>query len=149
MKHDEQISILLKAIRGVVADDELTKAEREDVLRETYRGRRTAYRARWSKRHCGRSNRAPDGLRFSRLGTVRLALAILQGKAAALRKAQPDTRQIAGDQSPLPTPRMPKSRRSSVRQPARNSRNRRPPHTQATICKRTLPSPSATTRFTP
>ena len=35
MKH-EQVAILLSAVRGVLADDELTKAEREDVLRETF-----------------------------------------------------------------------------------------------------------------
>ena len=35
MKH-EQVSIFFKAVRGVLADDELTKAEREDVLRETF-----------------------------------------------------------------------------------------------------------------
>ena len=29
MKH-EQVAILLKAVRGVIADDELTKSEREE-----------------------------------------------------------------------------------------------------------------------
>ena len=43
MKHDEQISILLKAIRGVLADDELTKAERGDVVARDVRGLRRAH----------------------------------------------------------------------------------------------------------
>ena len=32
MKRDEQISILLKAVRGVLADDDLTKSERGEVV---------------------------------------------------------------------------------------------------------------------
>ena len=34
MKRDEQVSILLKAVRGVLADDELTKSERGEVAAE-------------------------------------------------------------------------------------------------------------------
>ena len=55
MKH-EQVSILLKAVRGVLADDELTRAEREDVLRETfddYADRTGARRSEGHRQHSG------------------------------------------------------------------------------------------------
>ena len=48
---DEQVGILLKAVRGVLADDELTKAEREDVLRETFDDYATSHRAGRSEGH--------------------------------------------------------------------------------------------------
>ena len=92
MKH-EQVSILLKAVRGVLADDELTKAEREDVLRETFDD------------YAGRTGR--DGLRdIASIPAARtaaldepdltkadtrhaLAMAVLEGKAEVLRKVNP------------------------------------------------------------
>ena len=89
MKH-EQVAILLKAVRGVLADDELTRAEREDVLRETF----DDYADR-----TGRSGLAdiadvptarPPAAVLKAGNCQELALAILQGKAAALRKAQPN-----------------------------------------------------------
>ena len=89
MKH-EQVGILLKALHGVYADEDLTKSERGEVIAEVLGD----YRAR-----CGR-----DGLKDIAVVPIarppaavlkagdcqELALAILQGKAAALRKAQPN-----------------------------------------------------------
>ena len=88
MKH-EQVAILLSAVRGVLADDELTKAEREDVLRETFDD------------YAGRTGR--DGLKdiasipaaldepdLTKADTRHaLAMAVLEGKAEALRKVNP------------------------------------------------------------
>ena len=88
MKH-EQVAILLKAVRGVLADDELTKAEREDVLRETFDD------------YAGRTGR--DGLKdiasipaaldepdLTKADTRHaLAMTVLEGKAEALRKVNP------------------------------------------------------------
>ena len=89
MKHDEQVGILVKAVRSVLEDPEITKAEREDVLRETF----DDYADR-----TGRSGLAdiadvptarPPAAVLKAGDCQELALAILQGKAAALRKAQP------------------------------------------------------------
>ena len=46
MKHDEQVGILVKAVRSVLEDPEITKAEREDVLRETFDDYRGSHRPR-------------------------------------------------------------------------------------------------------
>ena len=147
MKH-EQVSILLKAVRGVLADDELTKAEREDVLRETFDD------------YADRTGR--DGLKdiasipaasfdepdLTKADTRHaLAMAVLEGKAEALRKVNPSLTREAGVQPRLHrSGPMPSSPRSNVPQTRHGSRNRRPSRTDPITCKRTLRSQSATTR---
>jgi hypothetical protein len=36
MRYEEQVGILIKAVRGALEDREITKAERASVLRETF-----------------------------------------------------------------------------------------------------------------
>ena len=50
MKH-EQVGILLKALHGVYADEDLTKAERGEVLRRCFDDYRAAHRARRFEGH--------------------------------------------------------------------------------------------------
>ena len=109
---------------------------------------RGAHRARWSADIADVPIARPPAAVLKAGDCQELALAILQGKAAALRKAQPDLSESQAFSRVYTDPSMPKSRRLSVPQPARDSRNRRPPHTRATTCKRTLPSQSVTTRST-
>ena len=88
MKH-EQVAILLKAVRGVLADDELTKAEREDVLRETF----DDYADRTGRdglQDIASIPAAIDEPDLTKADTRHaLAMAILEGKAEALRKVNP------------------------------------------------------------
>ena len=88
MKH-EQVSILLKAVRGVLADDELTRAEREDVLRETFDdyAHRTGRHALKDIASIPAAIEEPD---LTKADTRHaLAMAVLEGKAEALRKSDP------------------------------------------------------------
>ena len=88
MKH-EQVAILLKAVRGVLADDELTRAEREDVLRETFDD--YAHRTgRDGLKDIASIPAALDEPDLTKADTRHaLAMAVLEGKAEALRKVNP------------------------------------------------------------
>jgi hypothetical protein len=91
VKNIEQVRILMKALRGVYADDELTKRDREEILGEVF----SDYRVR-----TGRDGLAdiadysaprppPETALKSAAYHVELANAYLQGKAAELRKSDP------------------------------------------------------------
>ena len=90
MKRDEQISILLKAVGGVLDDYELTKAEREDVLRETFDDYAERTGRDGLKDIADVPTARPTAVVLKAGDRQELALAILQGKAAVLRKARPE-----------------------------------------------------------
>jgi hypothetical protein len=90
MKH-EQVSILLKAVRGVLADEDLTKAEREDVLRETF----DDYAYRTSRDGLAdilslRAMPTSEPIVMKAQTRQDLAIELLKIKAAELRKARPN-----------------------------------------------------------
>ena len=126
MKH-EQVAILLKAVRGVLADDELTKAEREDVLRETFDD------------YAGRTGR--DGLRdiasipsgASTAGSDQSRTLVThspwrssKGKAEALRKVNPSlTRRMQAFSRVYTDPANAEIAKIERQQTRRGSRSRR------------------------
>ena len=91
MKHDEQISILLKAVRGVIADEELTKSERGEVVAEVLSdyAERTGGRDGLADISSIRTTPTAAPIVMKAQTRQELAIELLKIKAAELRKASP------------------------------------------------------------
>ena len=87
MKHD--VGILLKALHGVYADDDLTKSERGEVVAEVL----SDYRERTGRDALKDIASIPAAIEEPDLTKAdtrhALAMAVLEGKAEALRKSDP------------------------------------------------------------
>jgi hypothetical protein len=87
---DERVGILLKAVRGVLEDPEITKAEREDVLADVF----DDYAARTGRDGLADISSLPtptsEPIVMKAQTRQELALELLKIKAAELRKARPE-----------------------------------------------------------
>jgi hypothetical protein len=89
--HEKQVGILTKAVSGLFADKELTKAERNEILAEVF----ADYRARTGRDGLEDIAAIRDAVDegavvLKQLDRQELAMVLLQGKAAQLRKVRPE-----------------------------------------------------------
>ena len=88
--NDERVGIFLKAVRGVLEDPEITKAEREDVLADVF----DDYAARTGRDGLADISSLPtpasEPIVMNALTRQELALELLKAKAAELRKVKPE-----------------------------------------------------------
>ena len=133
MKH-EQVGILLKALHGVYADEDLTTAERGEVVAEVLEDYADRTGGRDGLKDIASIPATLDEPDLTKADTRHaLAMAVLEGKAEVLRKSIPsltaNRRRSPGSTAIRPMPKSPRSnalRASAVRGAGGCTARRRP-----------------------